>query len=253
MLPLYTGCLVPLAKDRQGYQLPIGPLREASPVVWSRCSYLNFTYTPTAFVTFSAIGLLHTLTHIVIALKDFFTLYCHPPLLQHTAGLRTSNTHHLPTAKRCLNCLTKDVSGFSTHPTLQVHSPSYFTLSWILLTKDVSGVSTLPHQFPYPSPNYLDSSDQRRVTALPRMPLRTKEQALRSWYENDQGTFLDLFGALEQCKDITTEYGLNPTAHEHWRLGDPHKKTAEPDRHDYPIAEEQGIEISPGPDWHKVV
>ena len=262
MLPLYTGCLVPLAKDRQGYQLPIEPLREPSPVVWSRCPYLNFTYTPTAFVTFSATGLLHTLTHIVIALKDFFTLYCHPPLLQHTAGLRTSNTHHLPTAKRCLDCLTKDVSGFSTPPTLQVHSPSYFTLSWILLTKDVSGVSTLPHQFPYPSPNYLDSSDQRRVrgfhisarerSALPRMPLRTKEQALRSWYENDQVTFLDLLGALEQCKDITTEYGLNLTAHEHWRLGDPHKKTAEPDRHDYPIAEEQGIEISPGPDWHKL-
>ena len=126
----------------------------------------------------------------------------------------------------------------------------------------MSGVSTLTHHLPHPSPPYLDSSDQRRVRgfhiparerpAFPSMPLRTKEQALRSWYENDQVTFLDLLGALEQCKDITTEYGLNLTAHERWRLGDSHKKTAEPDRHDYPIAVEQGIEVSPGPDWHKL-
>ena len=79
-----------------------------------------------------------------------------------------------------------------------------------------------------------------------------KKKALRSWCENDQVTFLDLLGALEQCKDITTEYGLNLSAHENWRIEDPHKKTAEPDRHDYPIAEEQEIEIPLGPDWHKL-
>ena len=82
--------------------------------------------------------------------------------------------------------------------------------------------------------------------------LLAREQVLQSWYENDPVTFLDLLGALEQCKDITTEYGLNLTAHENWRLGDPHKKTAEPDKHNYPIAEEQGIEVSPGPDWRKL-
>ena len=108
----------------------------------------------------------------------------------------------------------------------------------------------------------LDSSDQRRVRgfhtsthkhpALPGMPLLSREQVLQSWYENDPVTFFDLLDALEQCKDITTEYGLNLTAHENWRLGDPHKKTAEPDRHDYPVAEEQGIEVSPGPDWRKL-
>ena len=84
------------------------------------------------------------------------------------------------------------------------------------------------------------------------MPLRTREQALKAWYEDDQVTFFDLLSALEQCKDITTEYGLNITAHESWRLGDPHKKTAVPDRHDYPIAHDQGIEVVPGPDWRKL-
>ena len=84
------------------------------------------------------------------------------------------------------------------------------------------------------------------------MPLRTREQALRAWYEDDPVTFLDLLAALEECKDITTEYGLNITAHEGWRLGDPHQKTAEPDRHDYPIAHDRGTEVVPGPDWRKL-
>ena len=84
------------------------------------------------------------------------------------------------------------------------------------------------------------------------MSLLSREQVLQSWYENDEVDFFDLLRALDQCKDITTEYGLNVTAHENWRLGDPHKKTAEPDRHDYPIAQEHGTEVSPGPDWRKL-
>ena len=84
------------------------------------------------------------------------------------------------------------------------------------------------------------------------MPLRSREQALKAWYEDDPVTFFDLLGALEQCKDITTEYGLNISAHESWRLGDPHKKTAEPDRHDYLVAHDQAGEVVPGPDWRKL-
>ena len=34
-----------------------------------------------------------------------------------------------------------------------------------------------------------------------------------------------------------------------WR---PHKKTADPDRHDYEVAVTNGIETPPGPDWHKL-
>ena len=155
--------------------------------------------------------------------------------------------------------------------------------TWFLLTKDASGVSTpLPPFFPLPPPGFfwpktcqetplLHSPSLFRYTIgffwlktcqefphsrlsrfIAGMPLRTREQALRAWYEDDPVTFLDLLTALEECKDITTEYGLNITAHEGWRLGDPHQKTAEPDRHDYPIAHDRGIEVVPGPDWRKL-
>ena len=85
------------------------------------------------------------------------------------------------------------------------------------------------------------------------MPLRTREQALRAWYEDDPVTFLDLLAALEECKDITTEYGLNFTAHEGWRLGDPHQKTAEPDRHDYPIAHTEVLKYRGGPHMRSLI
>ena len=74
-----------------------------------------------------------------------------------------------------------------------------------------------------------------------------------SWYaKNPAISFLDLLYALEQHKSISTEYGLNVSIEEHWRFGDPHKKTADPDRHDYEIAMVNGIETPPGPDWHKL-
>ena len=56
-------------------------------------------------------------------------------------------------------------------------------------------------------------------------------------------------GALQ---DISTEYGLNLTVQHGWRFGDPHKKTAAPDRHDYDIKLSDGIELSPGPQWHNL-
>ena len=45
---------------------------------------------------------------------------------------------------------------------------------------------------------------------------------------------------------------MNVSVHQHWRFGDPHKKTADPDRHDYEVAVTNGIETPPGPDWHKL-
>ena len=76
---------------------------------------------------------------------------------------------------------------------------------------------------------------------------------MKSWYaKNPAISFLDLLYALEQHKSISTEYGLNVSIEQHWRFGDPHKKTAEPDRHDYEIAMVNGIETPPGPDWHKL-
>ena len=85
------------------------------------------------------------------------------------------------------------------------------------------------------------------------MSLLSREQVLKSWYtKNPSVGFLDLLYALEQHKSISTEYGLNVSVHQHWRFGDPHKKTADPDRHDYEVAVTNGIETPPGPDWHKL-
>ena len=75
---------------------------------------------------------------------------------------------------------------------------------------------------------------------------------MKSWYaKNPNISFFDLLFALEQHESISTEYGLNVSIEQHWRLGDPHKKTAAPDRHDYEIAMVGGRETLPGPDWHK--
>lgn len=84
------------------------------------------------------------------------------------------------------------------------------------------------------------------------MSLSSREQVLKSWYIRNPVGFLDLLYALEQRKSISTEYGLNTSVHEHWRFGDPHKKTADPDRHDYEVAVTNGVETPPGPDWYKL-
>ena len=85
------------------------------------------------------------------------------------------------------------------------------------------------------------------------MSLLSREQVAKSWYEkNTNIRFLDLLYAIEQHKSISTEYGLNASIEQHWRFGDPHKKTASPDRHDYDIAMVDGSETLPGPDWHKL-
>ena len=85
------------------------------------------------------------------------------------------------------------------------------------------------------------------------MSLLSREQGMKSWYaKNPNISFFDLLFALEQHKSISTEYGLNVSIEQHWRLGDPHKKTAAPDRHDYEIAMVDGRETLPGPDWHKL-
>ena len=70
------------------------------------------------------------------------------------------------------------------------------------------------------------------------MSLISREQVVKSWYaKNPNISFFDLLYALEQHKSISTEYGLNVSIEPApWRFGDPHKKTAEPDRHDYEIA-----------------
>ena len=85
------------------------------------------------------------------------------------------------------------------------------------------------------------------------MSLLSREQVAKSWYEkNPNISFFDLLYAIEQHKSISTEYGLNVSIEQHWRFGDPHKKTAAPDRHDYEIAMVDGSETLPGPDWHKL-
>ena len=79
------------------------------------------------------------------------------------------------------------------------------------------------------------------------MSLLSREQVAKSWYAKNPGiSFFDLLYALEQYKSITTEYGLNVSIEQHWRFGDPHKKTAAPDRHDYEIAMVNGSETLPG-------
>ena len=66
------------------------------------------------------------------------------------------------------------------------------------------------------------------------MSLLTRQQAVKSWTEPDPAVqFGELLDALEHYKDISTEYGLNLSVHHNWRFGDPHKKLAAPDRHDY--------------------
>ena len=85
------------------------------------------------------------------------------------------------------------------------------------------------------------------------MSLLSREQVVKSWYaKNPAISFFDLLFALKQHKSISTEYGLNVSIEQHWRFGDPHKKTAAPDRHDYEIAMVSGRETLPGPDWHKL-
>ena len=71
----------------------------------------------------------------------------------------------------------------------------------------------------------------------------SREQAVKSWYaKNPTISFFDLLYALEQHKSISTEYGLTVSIEQHWRFGDPHKKTAAPDRHDCEIAMVNGRE-----------
>ena len=85
------------------------------------------------------------------------------------------------------------------------------------------------------------------------MELLTRQQAEQTWFEPDPNAqFDDLLEALGLYKDISTEYGLNQTVHHQWRFGDPHKKSGEPDRHDYEIKVVNGIEVAPGPNWHNL-
>ena len=85
------------------------------------------------------------------------------------------------------------------------------------------------------------------------MELLTRQQAEQTWFEPDpRAQFDDLLEALGLYKDISTEYGLNQTVHHQWRFGDPHKKSDEPDRHDYEIKVVNGVEVAPGPNWHSL-
>ena len=85
------------------------------------------------------------------------------------------------------------------------------------------------------------------------MELLTRQQADQTWFEPDpRAQFDDLLEALGLYKDISTEYGLNQTVHHQWRFGDPHKKSGEPDRHDYEIKVVNGVEVAPGPNWHSL-
>ena len=85
------------------------------------------------------------------------------------------------------------------------------------------------------------------------MELLTRQQAEQTWFEPDPNAqFDDLLEALGLYKDISTEYGLNQTVHHQWRFGDPHKKSGEPDRHDYEIKVVNGVEVAPGPNWHSL-
>ena len=85
------------------------------------------------------------------------------------------------------------------------------------------------------------------------MDLLTRQQAQHHWFEADPlAKFDDLLEALGLYKDISTEYGLNQSVHQQWRFGDPHKKSGDPDRHDYEIKVENGVEVAPGPVWHSL-
>ena len=85
------------------------------------------------------------------------------------------------------------------------------------------------------------------------MDLLTRQQAQHHWFEADpRAKFDDLLEALGLYKDISTEYGLNQSVHHQWRFGDPHKKSGDPDRHDYEIKVVDGVEVTPGPVWHSL-
>ena len=85
------------------------------------------------------------------------------------------------------------------------------------------------------------------------MDLLTRQQAQHHWFEADpRAKFDDLLEALDLYKDISTEYGLNQSVHQQWRFGDPHKKSGDPDRHDYEIKVVDGVEVTPGPVWHSL-
>jgi hypothetical protein len=72
---------------------------------------------------------------------------------------------------------------------------------------------------------------------------------VKSWTEPDPAVqFGELLDALEHYKDISTEYGLNLSVHHNWRFGDPQKKLAAPDRHDYNIKCSNGIGVTRAPE-----
>ena len=89
----------------------------------------------------------------------------------------------------------------------------------------------------------------RFVLSLPKynMSLLSRQQATQNWHKSDPGVhFGDLLEALGMYKDIATDHGLNFSAHQSWRFGDPHKKSGE---HDYEINQIDGEEVLPGPKW----
>ena len=122
----------------------------------------------------------------------------------------------------------------------------------VLESSDQGRVRILNTSLP-PSPVLLFYSQISCPGILSVMSLLSREQVTKSWYEkNPNISFFDLLYAIEQHKSISTEYGLNVSIEQHWRFGDPHRKTAAPDRHDYEIATVDGSETLPGPDWHKL-
>ena len=131
-------------------------------------------------------------------------------------------------------------------------------LSVIFLAADWSGVSHCwlsSQTIPSSKPGTFSGRRLVRGVAAHHilMVLLTRQQAKQSWSEPDPNAqFDDLLEALGLYKDISTEYGLNQTVHHQWRFGDPHKKTGEPDRHDYEIKIVNGIEVAPGPNWHSL-
>ena len=124
----------------------------------------------------------------------------------------------------------------------------------VLLAVDWSGVSLRWT----PKQTHFSTVSGRRLVqglCLPTfiMDLLTRQQAQHHWFEADsRAKFDDLLQALGLYKDISTEYGLNQSVHQQWRFGDPHKKSGDPDRHDYEIKVEDGVEVAPGPVWHSL-
>ena len=82
------------------------------------------------------------------------------------------------------------------------------------------------------------------------MSLLSRQQATQNWHESDPGVhFGDLLETLGMYKDIATDHGLNFSAHQSWRFGDPHKKSGVPDQHDYEIKQIDSEEVLPGSKW----